>query len=132
MPVVMAVLLLVGYFSYRPWENLFQLLEARTQLLTAMIVMELTVAVSMRSFRYPVFKVGIFKNKFLWYAILSSFALQLFILYTPGVQALFDVHMPDVIDWAIAALFSAIVFSIMEVGKYVASQRRRDSGDQKG
>lgn len=130
MPIVMAALLLVGYFFYRPWENSFQLLEARTQLLTAMIVMELTVAVSMRSFRYPVLKVGIFKNKFLWYAVLSSFALQLFVLYTPGVQRLFEVHMPDVSDWAIAVFFSAIVFSIMEVGKFVAYRRRRGLGDR--
>ena len=89
-----------------------------------MIVMELTVAISCRSLKYPVFKVGVFKNKFLWYAILSSFALQLFILYTPGVQTVFDVHSPELIDWAIAALFAAIVFSVLEIGKYVACKRR--------
>jgi len=97
-----------------------------------MIVMELTVALSMRSLKYPVLKVGVFKNKFLWYAILASFALQLLILYTPGAQVVFNVHMPEPLDWAVAALFGAIVFSIMEIGKFVASRRRRCSGDQKG
>ena len=124
-PVVMSVLLLVAYFSHQPWLGEFRLLEARTQLLTAMIVMELTVAISARSLKYPVFKVGVFKNKFLWLAVLSSFALQLFVLYTPGVQAIFDVHSPELVDWAVAALFGAVVFAVLEVGKYMACRRRR-------
>jgi magnesium-transporting ATPase (P-type) len=86
----------------------------RTQLLTAMIVMELVVALCMRSLKYSVFKVGVFKNKWLWIAILTLFALQLLILYMPGLQALFDVHIPEAVDWAIAALFGAIVFAAFE------------------
>ena len=92
-----------------------------------MIAMELVIALSMRSLKYPVFKVGPFKNKWLWYAILSSFALQLIILYVPGLQGLFDVHTPELIDWAIAALFAGIVFAAIEVGKYVTSRRRNVS-----
>ncbi len=125
MPILMTSLLLLGYFYHQPWLGEFQLLEARTQLLTAMIMIELIVAVSARSFKYPVFKVGVFKNKFLWYAIISSFALQLFVLYTPGVQGVFGVHSPELVDWAIAVLFAAIVFSVLEIGKYVAYKRRK-------
>ena len=123
-PIIMTALLLFGYFFYRPWENSFQLTEARTQLLTAMILMELANAVSARSLKYPVFKVGVFKNRFLWYAILSSFVLQLVVLYTPPFQAVFDVSSPEPIDWAFAILFTAIVFGSLELGKYVASKRR--------
>jgi Ca2+-transporting ATPase len=126
-PIFMTALLLWAFFSHLPWESQFQLLEARTQLLTAMIVMELTVAISCRSLKYPVFKVGPFKNRFLWYAVLSSFALQLIILYTPGLQVLFDVHSPELIDWAIAALFAGAVFTLLEVGKYVTSRKRDTS-----
>jgi len=124
-PIVMTVLLLFGYFYYKPWEGAHQLAEARTQLLTAMILMELANAVSARSLKYTVFKVGVFKNKFLWYAILSSFGLQLLVLYTPGLNSLFDVHAPEPIDWAFAILFTAIVFGSLELGKYVASKRRK-------
>jgi Ca2+-transporting ATPase len=123
-PIFMAVLLLIAFFSHLPWQSNFQLLEARTQLLTAMIVMELAVAISCRSLKYPVFKVGPFKNRLLWIAVLSSFALQLLVLYTPGLQTLFDVHSPELIDWAIAGLFAGAVFTALEVGKYVATHRR--------
>ena len=86
--------------------------------------MELAVAITCRSLKYPVFKVGIFKNKFLWYAILSSFALQLLVLYIPALQTLFDVHQPELIDWAIAALFAGAVFATIEVSKFLTSRKK--------
>jgi Ca2+-transporting ATPase len=124
-PIVMTALLLFGYFFYKPWEGAAQLTEARTQLLTAMILMELANAVSARSLKYSVFKVGAFKNRFLWYAILSSFGLQLLVLYVPGLNSLFDVTAPEPLDWAFAILFTAITFGSLELGKYVASKRRK-------
>ncbi len=127
MPILMTVLLLAAFYSHLPWLSEFRLLEARTQLLTAMIAMELVIAISMRSLKYPVYKVGAFKNKWLWFAIIVSFALQLIILYVPSLQTLFDVHAPELIDWVIAALFASIVFTSLEVGKYVASRRRNVS-----
>ena len=124
-PLIMTALLLFGYFYYRPWDGPHQLTEARTQLLTAMILMELANAISARSLKFPVWKVGVFKNKFLWYAVLSSFFLQLVVLYTPGLNAAFDVHAPEPLDWAFAILFTAIVFVSLETGKYIASKRRK-------
>jgi Ca2+-transporting ATPase len=123
-PVLMTALLLFGYFFYRPWEGAHQLAEARTQLLTAMILMELANAISARSLKFPVWKVGVFKNKFLWYAVLSSFSLQLMVLYVPGLNSVFDVHAPEPLDWAFAVLFTATVFTALEMGKYIASKRR--------
>jgi len=124
-PILMTALLLTGYFIHQPWLGEHQLLEARTQLLTAMILMELANAVSARSLKYSVFKVGVFKNKFLWIAILSSLGLQLMVLYTPVFQDLFDVHAPELVDWGIAMLFTAITFGSLEIGKYIASKRRK-------
>ncbi|MCW4010089.1 MAG: cation-translocating P-type ATPase [Candidatus Bathyarchaeota archaeon] len=122
-PILTSTLLLIGYFMHQPWLGEHQLIEARTQLLTAMILIELAIALSSRSYKFPVFKVGVFKNKYLWYAIISSFALQLLILYIPGLQGIFDVNAPGYADWGIAVLFAGIVFSAIEIGKYVACKR---------
>jgi Ca2+-transporting ATPase len=127
-PILMSVLLLYGYLMYQPWLGSAQLIEARTQLLTAMIFMELANAISARSLKYTVFKVGVFKNKFLWYAVLSSFGLQLLVLYTPGLQNLFGVTSPGLNDWGYAILFTTIAFSALEIGKYLASRRRKREG----
>jgi Ca2+-transporting ATPase len=123
-PIITSIMLLVAFFSHLPWESEFQLLEARTQLFTAMVMIELTIAISARSFKYPIIKVGAFKNKFLWLAVLSSFALQLVVLYVPGMQSLFDVHTPELIDWVVAALYAALIFTGLEVGKYLTSRKK--------
>jgi len=124
-PALMTALLLMAYITQQPWLSESNLVAARTQLFTAMVSMELVIAISARSIRYPVFKVGLFKNKYLWIAIASSLAMQLVVLYAPGVQELFHVQSPGVIDWAVAALFAAIVFSIIETGKYFTSRIKK-------
>jgi Ca2+-transporting ATPase len=133
-PLLMTALLLFGYFYYQPWlppttdalgHIIYDpLLEARTQLLTSMILMELANAISARSLKHPVWKVGVFKNKLLWGAIMSSLLLQLVVLYTPGVNAAFNVAVPQALDWALAIMFMAITFGSLEIGKYIASRRR--------
>jgi Ca2+-transporting ATPase len=123
-PVLMTVLLVAGYLYYQPWISEHNLIEARTQLFTAMVLMELANAVNARSLKYTVFKVGLFKNKFLWIAILSSLGLQMIVLYTPALHGLFDVTYPELFDWAVAIAFTLIVFFSIEVGKYIASERR--------
>jgi Ca2+-transporting ATPase len=134
-PILMTTLLLFGYFYYQPWlpptidaagRIIYNpLLEARTQLLTSMILMELANAISARSLKYPVWKVGAFKNKFLWYTVALSFILQLFVLYTPGVNSVFDVAAPEPLDWAFAILFTAITFCSLETAKWITSRRRK-------
>jgi Ca2+-transporting ATPase len=125
-PVLMAALLLGGYLLYRPWESMQQLLEARTQLFTTLILMELANALSARSLKYPVFTVGVFKNKLLWYALISSLLLQVAILYIPGLQGPFDIMVPTLQIWVVAWASTAFVFGMVELGKYVASKRRGD------
>ena len=120
-PVLMTVLLLGGYFYTL---ETYGLLEARTQLFTALVLMELANAVNARSLKYTVFKVGVFKNKFLWYAILSSLGLQLMVLYIPAFHGIFDVTYPTVFDWTIAIVFTLIVFFSIEIVKHVVSRRR--------
>jgi Ca2+-transporting ATPase len=124
-PLIMTALLLFGYFFYHPWEGSAQLSTARTQLLTAMIVMELVNAVSARSLKYPVWKVGVLKNRFLLYAVCSSFLLQLLVLYTPVLNLAFNITAPGPLHWAFAMLFTMVTFGSLETGKYVASRRRR-------
>lgn len=141
-PILTATLLLFGYFYYQPWMpptlNAFgkvtydPLLEARTQLLTSMILIELAIAISSRSLKYPVWKVGVFRNKYLWYAVGSSFILQLLILYTPGINSAFAVTTPEPLDWVFAVSFAVITFAALEGGRWIAGRRRMNQMAQKG
>jgi hypothetical protein len=44
----------------------------------------------------------------------------------PGLQSLFDVHTPELIDWVIALSFGAIVFATIEIGKMVNLRRNKN------
>jgi Ca2+-transporting ATPase len=123
-PVLMTVLLLGGYLFYQPWTSVHNLIEARTQLFTAIVLMELANAINARSLKYTVFKVGVFKNKFLWLAIFSSLGLQLTVLYVPAFHGVFDITYPEVFDWVLAVSFTLIVFLSLEIGKCIATRRR--------
>jgi len=124
-PILMTMLLLAGYFYYQPWVSAERLIKARTQIFLSIVLMELANAVSARSLKYTIFKVGVFKNKFLWMAILTSLGLQLAVLYTPAFHSLFDVTYPDMFDWILAITSTLIVFFSIEIGKYITSKRRK-------
>lgn len=124
LPALMSVLLLISYFIYLPWASEVNLTLARTQLFTSIVLMELTNAFACRSLKHPLIKVGVFRNKALWIAVLSSLALQLLVLYVPGVQDLFGVTTPTLEVWGIAILSTVIVFSTLELGKFIASKHK--------
>ncbi len=121
-PILTTALLLVAYFFTAFGGSIT---AARTQLFTAIILIELGIALSARSLKHSVFKVGVFKNKFLWLAIGSSLLLQLIVMFTPQLHGVFDVTYPGASDWLVAIVFTAIIFSGIESGKYIASKMRR-------
>ena len=100
----MTTLLLFGYFFHRTWESAAHLTEARTQLLKAMILIELANAISVDSLGHHIWQAGVFKNK-IWCAVGASFLLQLLMLNTPGLNSAFDVSALRTLDWAFAIPF---------------------------
>jgi Ca2+-transporting ATPase len=110
-----ATLLLLYLFTWSLSNE--SLVEARTQALTAMILMELVMAISSHSLSKPIIKAEPFSNKFLWYAVFSSFLLQILVLYIPFLHPAFDVTYPSIQDWLFAVLSSFLVFVIVEVLK---------------
>jgi Ca2+-transporting ATPase len=110
-----ATLLLLYLFTWSLSNE--SLVEARTQALTAMILMELVMAISSHSLSKPIIKAEPFSNKFLWYAVFSSFLLQILVLYIPFLHPAFEVTYPSIQDWLFAVLSSFLVFVIVEVLK---------------
>ena len=94
-------------------------LRMRTQVFTSMVFIELARAATCRSLRYPIFKIGVLANKFLWIAIASSIVMQLAVLYTPQLHSAFDITFPTLMDWIIVLASALLVFIIVETGKYL-------------
>ncbi len=122
-PILMSILLLASFVYHQPWLNAEAEVKARTLLFNGMVFMELANALNARSLKHTIFEVGVFRNKFLWLAMLSSAALQFVVLYVPQLHAVFDITYPDMFNWIVTIGFTAFVFFAVEIGKYIGSRK---------
>jgi Ca2+-transporting ATPase len=103
------------------WRNASDLLleEAQTMVLCTMVLFELFTALACRSEIHSYFKIGVFSNKWLIYANLSSLALLLGILYIPTLQNPFHVLPIGLEDWIVILPVSLTGFISVELIKLV-------------
>jgi Ca2+-transporting ATPase len=118
-PIILTIILLLNFTWSLGNESE---VEARTQLLTVMIVCELLMALSCRSLRHPIIKAGPFANKFLLIAVAISFLMQLFVLYVPSMYGPFDITQPSLQDWLLAAISGAVIFGLVETLKFATKE----------
>jgi Ca2+-transporting ATPase len=106
------------------WKNpdATLLVEAQTEMLCTMVLFELFTAFACRSEIHSLFKVGIFTNKWLIYACLSSVAFLMAIIYIPFLQGPFDVVPLSLNDWLLILPISFTGFGALELLKLI--QRR--------
>jgi len=88
--------------------------RASTMAFTALIIVQMSVALSARSERYSFIKTGIKHNKKLLLAIAISIMLQLIIIYTPFFNTIFSTVPLNIAEWGVIILFSVIVFAVLE------------------
>jgi Ca2+-transporting ATPase len=100
--------------------------KAQSMTFVTLILFELFFAHSCRSLRFTVLQLGLFGNKWLWLATLSSALLMLAVVYIPGWAEAFHVVPPTGTDWAIALAVSFTGFVLVEVGKWIAGRWARD------
>ena len=104
----------LGVFYYYDPFNTLQL--AQTMAFTTLVVFELFQALNCRSIKLSLFKVGVFSNKYLIGAILSSVALQAILLYTP-LNKIFGVVPLGLKEWGVVVLVASSVLIIRELIK---------------
>ncbi|MCJ7733393.1 MAG: cation-translocating P-type ATPase, partial [Anaerolineales bacterium] len=84
------------------WIGLSRFPEmAPTMAFVTLSFSELLRAFTARSERVPILKVGLFKNKVMNWAILSSMALLLVVIYVPFLQVIFDTVPLGWVQWEI-------------------------------
>lgn len=98
--------------------------EAQTMVLCTMVLFELFTAFACRSEIHSFFKLGVFGNKWLVLANLSSLVLLMTVLYIPILQDPFHVvHMGNE-DWLLMAPISLSGFATVEIIKLIYRRRR--------
>jgi P-type Ca2+ transporter type 2C len=116
-----AVFMALGTFFIFRWElDRVGLDEARAIAFTMLVAFQWFNALNARSDQKSLFKVGIFKNRWLLGGIGLAIALQMVVIYVPFFQTLFYTKPLGLDDWGVIVLIAASVFVAEELRKLVA------------
>lgn len=96
--------------------------HAQTMAFAVLSFSQLVHSLNLRSMKTSVFKVGIFKNKFLIYSILLGVALQVSIITISPIASFFSVHALNAMDWLIIAGLSMMPLLLNELWKLVKTK----------
>jgi len=97
---------------------------AETMAFVTLSASELFRAFTSRSERYPVLKIGVFKNRNMNLAFLSSMALLLGVVYIPGLNNVFNTVPLGWEQWEIILPLLLIPSVVAEIVKVFASRKR--------
>jgi Ca2+-transporting ATPase len=98
--IAITAVVLSAYAIGRIWDPADFAL-ARTMAFVTLSVSELVRAYTARSERASLFRLGIFSNRYMQYAVLVSILLLLSVVYIPFFQVVFDTVSLGVQEWAI-------------------------------
>jgi len=114
----LATLMSVGIFLIFNWAQArMSLEEARTLAFCSMVAFEWFRAFNARSDEYTVFKLGVFRNRWLLLTISIAIMLQVAVIYVPFLQVAFGTVPLGIDKWGIAMLAGGSLFVIEETRK---------------
>jgi Ca2+-transporting ATPase len=90
---------------------------AETMAFATLSLSELMRAFTARSERYPILKIGIFRNKWMNIAVLSSFALVMAVIYIPFLNPIFQTEPLSLTEWYIILPLLLIPSVVAELTK---------------
>ena len=98
-----------------PWQ---------TMVFTTMVLAQMGNALAIRSNRDLLFKIGIFSNQLMVIAVLSTFGLQLALIYIPFFQNIFKTQPLTIEELVVCLVVSAVLFIVLEIYKWIRRIRK--------
>jgi Ca2+-transporting ATPase len=93
--------------------------RARTACFVVLAVSQLFHSYNCRSLTESLFKIGLFTNRHLLLATGISFGLQMAVVYTPGLQTVFNTEPLSLFDWVLAIAMSSLPLWGTEIYKAI-------------
>lgn len=93
--------------------------EAKTMAFVTLSFSELLRAFTARSERYPLHKIGLFSNKWMFYAVASSLLLLLAVIYVPFLQPIFNTVPLGWTEWQIVLPLLFVPAIVAELSKWL-------------
>ena len=110
-------------------NNPANLLKAQTATFLTIGMFELYQSLASRSTIYPAVKVGIFRNKWLIFAFISSFTTMLVSIFVPSVGIYLDMSPIGILQFIFIVLVSSIGAIIIEISKYLKTRNELAQAD---
>ncbi len=95
----------------------------QTMAFTTLCFSQMGHVIAVRSDRQSIFKIGIFSNKPLLWALLLSFTFQMMIIYSPFFNDTFKTQPLTLYELGIIILVSTILFWAVEIEKWIKRKR---------
>ena len=110
---------LISLSAFKIGERLYpnSLIHAQTITFLVLSISQLFFSLNMRNTKKSIFKLGLFKNKYLIFSIIVGIFLQLIIVFVPFLSSVFKVYSLSFKDLAIVFLISLIPFTLNELLK---------------
>jgi Ca2+-transporting ATPase len=99
--------------------------HAQTMAFTTLAISELLRAYTSRSERYSLFSVGVFSNRFMQWAALTSLLIIMAIIYVPFLDPIFNTAFLGLKEWAVIVPLVLVPSIVAELTKWVMRARDR-------
>lgn len=117
----LAAMMGVGVFAIFKWSyGRVSLEEARTMAFCTLVAFEWLRAFNARSDEYTVFKLGIFRNRYIVLAVGIAILLQMAVIYIPFMQIAFHTVPLSLAQWGIIIGIASSIFITEELRKVIA------------
>jgi len=122
--IAITLVVLAAYYLGRVWDP-SDLALARTMAFVTLSASELVRSYTARSERASLFRLGVFSNKYMQYAVLLSVFLLLIVVYVPFLQPIFNTVSLGVREWTIVLLLLLVPGIAAEITKALVRSRTR-------
>lgn len=96
--------------------------EARTVAFCSVVIFEWLLAFNARSDQYTVFRLGVFRNRWLFVSLSAAVLLQIAVVYVPFLQAAFDTVAIGIAGWGVALIPGGAIFVVETLRKMALPQ----------
>ncbi|MEP7137002.1 MAG: cation-translocating P-type ATPase [Chloroflexota bacterium] len=105
------------YLMQHDWRGV-DVQTAETMAFLTLSLAELFRAYTVRSERASIFKIGIFSNRYMQYAVGLSMALLILVTVVPFLQPIFNTHLPSIREWMVVLGLALVPAVSEEITKF--------------
>ncbi|MCC6958197.1 MAG: cation-translocating P-type ATPase, partial [Anaerolineales bacterium] len=121
----------IAYLLRYDWRGL-DVQTAETMAFVTLSLCELFRAYTVRSERLSIFKIGVFSNRYMQYAVGFSILLLLLVVNVPFLQPIFNTHFLSPTEWAVVLGLALIPAISEEITKFFLRQKDRKARPELG